>query len=258
MSGTSTIDRIKEAAEHKGDPQGSQRDNPLVVGFKRLKANKFLLGLVIVCMLGIFVGGVCTTDDPHKKPVKEEDAANVPETAKTENPAPAAFTPALATDFVKWWVPQAMDYSVQTAKQNHTQAFTWMDQQAAQAFQSCFWTPDIEASILNGRVAAAFQPVTVQAEAINPDGSIVVGVTGTLVMQCVGSAPVTTQIAADFLVRKEATGLRVGGLYNRTVAAPAAAAMTPTMAPAPVSQGMYPSAAPAAPMESIPPPPATF
>jgi hypothetical protein len=71
--------------------------------------------------------------------------------------------------------------------------------------------------VVTGQVVAAFQPVSVQAEAINPDGSIVVGANGTLVVQANGN-PMTQQLSTDFLVRRDKDGLRIIGLYNKQLA----------------------------------------
>jgi hypothetical protein len=59
----------------------------------------------------------------------------------------------------------------------------------------------------------------VQAQAVNPDGSIVVGVTGTMVVQT-GAQPVVQQFAGSFLVRKEPEGLRVAGLEAKSTGLP--------------------------------------
>jgi hypothetical protein len=92
-----------------------------------------------------------------------------------------------------------------------------MTSEAKQTFQANYWTPEIAQGVMSGQVVAAFQPVSVQAEAINPDGSVVVGASGTLVIQAAGT-PMTQQVVADFLVRKDQGGLRIAGLYNRQVA----------------------------------------
>jgi len=191
---------------------------------------KLLLGLVIVGMLLVFVGVGFSSDEPANA-----NKSGTPQTAqaptapapvpvaKPAAPAPDALTPNLSCDFVKWWATKSMEYTPAAARASHVEAFRWMTPEAAQAFQACFWTPAIEQEILTGHVVAAFQPVSVQAEAINPDGSIVVGLTGTLVMQAAGTPPVTQQIAVDYLVSKDAQGLRICNLYNRTTLAPAAA-----------------------------------
>lgn len=194
---------------------------------QRIKRDKILLGLIIVGVMAIFVGGVCSNDEPAATKAPPKEAATFAETATPAAAAPAApaqanLDPGLASQFVKWWLAQSMDYAAATAKPHHTEAARWMTPQAAQGFQSVFWTPAIEQEVLTGRVVAAFQPVTVQATAVNPDGSVVISMTGTLVMQTANSAPMTQQIATDFLVRQEKEGLRICGLYNRTQAQGAA------------------------------------
>jgi hypothetical protein len=195
---------------------------------KKFPKKKIILGLVITGMLLIFVGVGFSADEPanaNKSATAPSAQVPAPATpAPLAQPKPVAdpFTPELATQFVKWWSAKSMNYTAASAKADHDEAFKWMSPEAVQAFQSCFWTPGIEQEVLMGHVGAAFQPVSVQAEAINPDGSIVVALNGTLVMQAPGTAPVTQQIAVDYLVKKDDQGLRISGLYNRTTVAPAA------------------------------------
>jgi hypothetical protein len=98
--------------------------------------------------------------------------------------------------------------------------------QPAALFKQAYWTPEVEASVLCGQTSGAFQPASVQAEAINPDGSIVVGATGTLVIQSNGT-PASIPVAMDFLVFRDKSGLRIASLYNR----PMATAQAPQTAP---------------------------
>jgi hypothetical protein len=131
--------------------------------------------------------------------------------------AVVVLQPELAKQFVTWWISKSMDYQTATAGSSHGEAFSWMTPQATQAFQQTFWTRDIAGGIAQGRVVAAFQPITVQAEAINPDGSVVVGVSGSLLVQeATSPTPAATQVVCDFLVKREKEGLRIAGLYNRT------------------------------------------
>lgn len=130
-----------------------------------------------------------------------------------------ALDPKLAADFITWWLTGAMDYSPNLAADNHQQAFAWMTPEAQAAFQAAFWPPEMAEAIVNGKMVAAFHLTAVQAEAINPDGSVVVGVNGTLVTDS-GNRPISHQVTADFLVRRDTGGLRVAGVYNRVAALP--------------------------------------
>lgn len=185
---------------------------------QKILQDKILLGLVIVAVLGIFVGGMTLGDD-------KTDGAKTAEQAKgPEQPADAASVsaiqpPTLASDFVAWWLGSAMDYNAATAQQSHGQAAAWMTPEAAQTFQNTFWTPQIAEAVTTGRLIAAFQPTGVQAQAVNPDGSVVVGVSGTMVIQS-GGQPVVQQFLGSFLVKKDQDGLRVSGVHARAGALP--------------------------------------
>lgn len=215
----------------------------------RIMQDKILMGLVILGVLAVFV--VPNVGNDEKPPGHGSNAVNAPpESAQAvgqgqltqgvaTNPegstpgggvAPGAQTvpgaqaapnpnqvdPKLADQFVKFWMGGAMDYNSATAAQSHKEAAKWMTPEAQQAFESNFWSPDIANGIASGQLRAAFQPISVQPQALNPDGSIVVAMTGTLVLQQSTVRPVTHQIVMDLLVRKETEGLRIAGLYNRS------------------------------------------
>jgi hypothetical protein len=203
---------------------------------KRLLGDKILLGLVIAGLLGIVF--VFCTDSPEEKkapaPAPAPIAASAPPPQmqtqlQAQQPGgPAALDAKVATDFVTYWMSLAMDFS-QSARTSHNSAWPWMTPEAAAQFKQVYWPPELEAGVLSGQISAAYQPATVQAEAQNPDGSIVVGATGTLMMQQNGAgSPMSQPVTIDFLVRRERSQLRIAGLYFRQAGAGQVAA-----APAP-------------------------
>lgn len=179
---------------------------------QKVLQDKILLGLVVICILGLFVGGLTMGDDKPDAGKKQEEAA-----APGAEPAAAsaALTPDIARDFVSYWLAKAMDYNAATANPSHQEAMSWMTPEAAGNFQNMFWTPQISESVSNGRLVAAFQPTSVQAQAVNPDGSVVIGVAGQMVVQT-GAQPTVQQFSGSFLVRQDKDGLRVAGLDART------------------------------------------
>jgi len=139
--------------------------------------------------------------------------------------APPKLAPSLAVDFVRWWLTMALDYSVNTGAANHKKAMSYAKPQVARTFSDGFYTQDVIARVANGTLAGSFQPATVQAVAINPDGSVVVTVIGTLSMQSSGSQPVSQSLVLEFLVSKDNEGCRMTGFFNKTISqAPAAPA----------------------------------
>ncbi len=183
---------------------------------KKIFNDKILLGLLIVCLLGIFVGGFNYKQE--KQSAQEAAVQSMPASdsmLKTSNySSDNQLPPDLAVQFVRWWLKPAMDYAPASAVQSHRAAANWMTADASRIFDQAFWSPTLAQQVASGQVVGAFQPIVVQAEAINPDNSVVVGLTGTLVLQ-IGGRPTTHQIEMDVLVRKSDTGLRVAGLYNR-------------------------------------------
>jgi hypothetical protein len=203
----------------QGSPPGMIQDLTRLT-VQRVMRDKILLGLVIIGLFGIFVGGFSGghEDRPAVKAVETQVARPIEKTAAGTGSSYALNDPldaGLAQDFVKWWISGAMDYSAGTSAKSHASAFHWMTPEAQSIFEATFWPADLAAGIAQGQIVGAFQPVTIQAEAVNPDGSVVVGISGTLILQATGR-PTSQQIAADILVRKEPSGLRISGLYNRS------------------------------------------
>lgn len=198
---------------------------------QKIFQDKILFALVIIGFLAIFVGGFGGGSSERVKPSNRQAATGVPERqaegkddnnpeaqAPAQKPTPPAVTklePRLAKDFVRWWLSSAMDYNMQSAVANHQSALAWMTPEASAAFQSAFWTPDIASAVASGSLTGGFTPTTVEAVASNPDGTVVVTVTGHLMLH-----KSVQQVAADFLIRKEPGGLRIAGMYNRSIARP--------------------------------------
>jgi hypothetical protein len=135
--------------------------------------------------------------------------------------------PKLAMDFVRWWLTMALDYSVNSAA-NHKKAMAYAKPQVAKIFSQSFYTREVMQGVANGTLAGAFEPVTVQAIAINPDGSVVVTVIGTLSMQSSGSQPVSQSLVLEFLVEKDPEGVHMSGFFNKTITQPPAGAPAAT------------------------------
>jgi hypothetical protein len=210
---------IKDFANQSSPP--GMLEDLFRMTIQKIISDKILLGLVIIAFCGIFVGSFSSKKDERPAVKAIETLPVVPQLAKDKSAVPsgysnnAALEPALATDFAKWWVSGAFDYSNISAAKSHSIALTWMTPTAQKSLTDTFWTPQLANAIAQRSIVGGFQPSTIQAEAINPDGTVVVGLSGTLVMQS-GGRPVSQPILLDILVRKEPSGLRIAGLYNRS------------------------------------------
>ena len=148
---------------------------------------------------------------------------NQAQTNQTQNTggqqaAACGLTPDLATQFVRWWLTQSMDYRMDTGAASHKVAAVWMLPDACNAFEQLYWGDHIKQGIATGTIVGAFQPVSVVPIATNPDGSVVVTVVGTLMMQQSGQQPASQQLTMDFLVKQTADGFRIAAFFNRAVA----------------------------------------
>lgn len=202
---------------------------------QRVLRDKILMGLVIIGVVAIFMTGASESGESKSKNTEEKlpPGAMMPaeQQAQAQQPAAAApqpqsqaaakppapvLEPNTASDFVKWWIGGAMDFQATTAKKNHEQALMWMTPEAQDTFKQAFWNDAMADGISTGRLVAAFQPVSIGAQAINPDGSVVVSMKGSLVLQVSGQPADTRQVVTDFLVRKEDQGLRIAAICNRS------------------------------------------
>ncbi|MBX9937700.1 MAG: hypothetical protein K2Y32_00525 [Candidatus Obscuribacterales bacterium] len=121
----------------------------------------------------------------------------------------------VATEFIRWWLSKGMDYQQTTADASHKEALSWIKPPATDIFVKFFWPAELAANIRSGRQVGNFQIATVTPLAINPDGSVPLRVTGVLVLQDTGYAPRSQPLELNFLVKKEAEGLRIINFYQQ-------------------------------------------
>lgn len=184
---------------------------------QKIFQDKIIMGLVIIAILGIFVGGFSSDRKDNKA-----STATGPAPATGSGQAIDAANmvdPKLAASFTTWWLTRAMDYDRASTEQSHSEAAAWLNPDATTPYQSIFWSPDLAARVTSGSATARFTMQTAQPIAINPDGSVVVTVAGTMMLET-GGPPTPQPFTCDFLVRKEADGLRIASIYNRGVAGP--------------------------------------
>ncbi len=211
---------------------------------QRLMHDKILMAIVVIGIAGIWFSSASPPQEnpektgsrrgTHAKPGAADGGDQAPAKAgnppqsqnqahkpaeQSAQPAPGGLTPKLAADFVHWWITKAMDYQMATAVANHKEADAWMLPEAKKAFEDMYWNVGVQQGIASGNTVGSFQPVSIQPVATNPDGSVVVTVTGTLVMQMSGQQPASQQLTMDFLVKKAGDGCRVAAFFNRAVSA---------------------------------------
>lgn len=197
------------------------------------------MGLVVIGVVAIFMTGASESGETKSKnteeklppgammPAEQPEALaqqqgqppGQPQTPPSQGqpkPPQPVLEPNTASDFVKWWIGGAMDFQATTATKNHEQALMWMTPEAQDTFKQAFWNDAMAQGISSGRLVAAFQPVSIGAQAINPDGSVVVSMKGSLVLQVSGQPADTRQVVTDFLVKKEEQGLRIAAICNRS------------------------------------------
>ncbi|MGD9684213.1 MAG: hypothetical protein AB7W16_23865 [Candidatus Obscuribacterales bacterium] len=206
---------------------------------QRIFRDKILMGLVIIGVLAVFMTGKDGTTEHGKKldaGEEELNMANAPgapgqhqnqnqnqiqnqakdqEQALASKKQPERLSPGHAADFVTWWIGNAFQYEPGEARKAHEEAFGWMTEEAKRAFEVEFWNDGMAQGIERGDVVAAFHPYAVQAHAVNPDGSVVVVMSATMVTQLRSGQEVNKNLQTDFLVTQNQEGhLRIAAVYN--------------------------------------------
>jgi hypothetical protein len=133
--------------------------------------------------------------------------------ATAQNNAPSSAK--IASDFIHWWLTKAMDYQMNSLEASQKEAMGYIKPVPAKAFANLFWNDALKANIQSGTAACSFQPTSVKSVAINPDGSIVVEASGTLVLQQTGTPPTTQYLVLDFQVKQETDGWRIVGFFHK-------------------------------------------
>ncbi len=187
------------------------------------------VGLCLTLVIGMTIDDKKTAQRPAAgapaAQAQAPQAAGQAPQAQQPMQNPTAVDPKLATEFITWWLGSALDYSKEKSAANRKTATEWLEPPVVEHYQNAFWQPQMVQGIASGQIVAAFQPVSVQPLAVNPDGSVVVSVKGTFVQQINGAQPEQKVILADMLVRKDNGNLRIGGLYVQKMAV-----VQPTMA----------------------------
>jgi hypothetical protein len=205
---------------------------------QRIISDKLLLGLVIIMIIAPFAIGTGPKKDSEnesqgspsadKRQAQEvaapqgnspssheiaQQQANPQAQTTEQNNAPSSAK--VASEFIHWWLTKAMDYQMNTLEASQKLAMGYIKPAPAKAFANLFWNDALKANIQSGTAACSFQPTSVKSVAINPDGSIVVEASGTLVLQQTGTPPTTQYLVLDFQVKQETKDWRIVGFFHK-------------------------------------------
>jgi tetratricopeptide (TPR) repeat protein len=111
--------------------------------------------------------------------------------------------PQVATNFVKWWLASALDYSPSTAASNHLKAAGWLEDHAKNSFDKTFWSQSkgVGRNII-------FIPSYFWPPVEKQDNTVVIGVFGDFIAQ--SDPKLSSQyVKLDLLVHKEPNAYRI-------------------------------------------------
>lgn len=111
--------------------------------------------------------------------------------------------PKLATDFVKWWLPRALDYSPSTSMTSHESMSRWMDEAVASSFDRTFWS---NAKGVNQQVV--FVPSYYWSPVLVDNKTTAVAVSGSFI-SLADPALVSHSVKLVLNIRTDIEGLRV-------------------------------------------------
>lgn len=197
---------------------------------------KYRLTLIMVGVAGIMAGMFFTmllmpTPQPTRRrvqpgymshpditgqaqmPGSTERSVSAPAPAPTQAPVnPNAVSPAEAQSLIDSWLPYAWDLSAGTAKASQEKAMSYMTEQAKAAYKQNIWTDEIAKQIEEAGVQSTFKPHEIKVGSMQPDGSIVVFVTGEQVLSVPQKGSTSRMVSLEYLIRKVGGQLRIAGI----------------------------------------------
>jgi tetratricopeptide (TPR) repeat protein len=111
--------------------------------------------------------------------------------------------PKLATDFVKWWLPRALDYSPSTSMTSHDSMSRWMDEAVVSSFDRTFW---LNTKGVNQQ--AVFVPAYYWSPVLVDNKTTAVAVSGSFI-SLADPALVSHSVKLVLNIRTDIYGLRV-------------------------------------------------
>lgn len=125
---------------------------------------------------------------------------------------PNAVLPEEAQSLINSWLPYAWDLSAGTAKASQEKAMSYMTDQAKVAYKQNIWTDEIAKQIDEAGVQSTFKPHEIKVGSMQPDGSIVVFVTGEQVLSVPQKGSTSRVVSLEYLIRKVRGQLRIAGI----------------------------------------------
>jgi hypothetical protein len=122
--------------------------------------------------------------------------------------------PLAALNLVQEWLPLAWDLSAGSAADSQEKAITYMTDECAQAYRQNVWTQSMSKQIDASGIKSSFSANRVAAGHMLPDGSVVITVEGSQVLNVPRKGPRTRKVKLEYLVKNTADGLRIAGISD--------------------------------------------
>jgi hypothetical protein len=117
-----------------------------------------------------------------------------------------------ATEFVKVWLPNAMDFNAASAAGSQQSAMNYMTPECLSAYKENVWSPDAAEGVTSSGMKSTWQQTIISARPNQPDGSIEIAVEGTQKLLIPGAQPTERKVKFVYLVKKVGTDLKIAGI----------------------------------------------
>lgn len=132
----------------------------------------------------------------------------------------AATTPQVsdaqaAQDFVRNFVTYSFNMNSNAASASQAQAMAMMDSETAKAYRNNVWTPDLEQLVTTSNLTSQFNITSISSGQQNPDGSIVIFMNGTQILNSPASGQQQKPVSVEYLVQRGPSGWHIIGIQEK-------------------------------------------
>lgn len=121
-----------------------------------------------------------------------------------------------AQDFVRNFVTYSFNMNSNAASASQAQAMAMMDSETANAYRNNVWTPELEELVTKSGLTSQFSISSISSGQQNPDGSIVIFMNGTQILNSPAAGQQQKPVSVEYRVQRTASGWRIVGIQENS------------------------------------------
>lgn len=130
-----------------------------------------------------------------------------------QQPANYSFTePLAARSMIEAFLPYSWDLTAGSATQSQERAIECMTPECAQSYRASIWTKEMAAQIEQSGLKSSFTPTKIELAGNKPDGSVVIEVEGTQVLEMEGKGQKNRAVKMEYLVKSIGGSMKITGI----------------------------------------------